>query len=75
MILSMKFNRILDQIDYEIIQWRKLTGEMPHTLIVDVLTYHRIKDELEMPVYLYLSRLKGMRLLVMFTDENIIEFI
>lgn len=69
----MKFINKLDEVDYQIVQYRKLTGEFPTTLLVDVETYYQIQEELGFPVYVQLDRLKGMMLAVVFTKERFIE--
>ncbi len=71
----MKFTNVVDQADYELLEYRKLYGIFPNNIIMDIGTYHLLKEELGMPMYLSLSRFKGMRLLVVFTEERFIEFI
>lgn len=71
----MKFTNVLDGIDYELILWKRLHGFIPSILIVDIQTYYEIKELLQIPAYNHLGRLKGMRLLISFTEEQVIEFI
>ncbi len=71
----MKFTSILEQIDYELLEYRKLTGIFPSNIVLDIVSYHKLKEELELPMYLYLSRFKGMRILVVFTEETFVEFL
>lgn len=71
----MKFINVIDNIDYELILWKRLNGFMPSILVVDIKTYYDIKELMQIPAYNNMGRFKGMRLLVSFTDEQVIEFI